>query len=81
MADWTLDTHNTVEVTEPIWTVHTDEAWGSAGARIAAILTSPSGIKLRYAARLEFQCTVDGSYHTYFIHQINIYKGMNESPK
>jgi len=46
-----------VEVTEPIWTVPTDEAWGLARARIAAILTSPFGIKLRYAARLEFQCT------------------------
>jgi ribonuclease HI len=37
--------------------VHTDGAWGSVEAEIAAILTSPSGIKLRYAARLEFQCT------------------------
>jgi ribonuclease HI len=37
--------------------MHTDGAWGSAGAEIAAILTLPSGIKLRYAARLKFQCT------------------------
>ena len=57
MADWSPDTHNAAEVTELIWIVHIDGAWGSAGARIAAILTSPSGIKLRYAARLEFQCT------------------------
>jgi len=57
VADWTPDTHNIVEVTEPVWTMHMDGAWGSAGAEIAAILTSPSGIKLRYAARLEFQCT------------------------
>ena len=56
MADWTPDTHNIAEVTEPVWTMHTYRAWGSAGARIVAILTSPSGIKLRYAARLEFQC-------------------------
>jgi ribonuclease HI len=30
---------------------------GAVGAGIAAILTSLLGIKLRYAARLEFQCT------------------------
>ena len=57
MADWTPDTHNTTKFTEPIWIVHTDGAWGSMGAGIAAILTSLSGIKLTYAARLEFQCT------------------------
>ena len=57
MVDWTPNTHNTAEVIEPMWTVHTDGAWGSVGAGIATILTSPSGIKLRYAARLEFQCT------------------------
>jgi len=54
LANWTLDTHNTAKVTEPIWIVHIDGAWGSAGARIPVILTSSSGIKLRYAARLEF---------------------------
>jgi ribonuclease HI len=37
--------------------VHTDGAWGAAEVGIAAILTSPSSIKLRYATRLEFQCT------------------------
>jgi len=57
LVDWTPNTHNTAEVTEPIWIVHIDGAWGSAGARIVVILTSSSGIKLRYAARLEFQCT------------------------
>jgi ribonuclease HI len=56
VADWTPDIHNIAEVIEPVWTVHTDEARGLIGADIAAILTSPSGIKLRYAARLEFQC-------------------------
>ena len=57
MADWTPDTHNTAKVIEPIWTVHIDGAWGSAGAGIVAIFTSSSGIKLRYAVRRKFQCT------------------------
>jgi hypothetical protein len=34
------------------WLVCCDGAWGAEGARAAAILTSPSGIKLRYATRL-----------------------------
>ena len=54
LANRTPDTPNTAKVIEPIWTVHTDRAWGSAGTGIAAILTSSSGIKLRYAVRLEF---------------------------
>jgi hypothetical protein len=48
------DTHNIAEVSEPIWTVNTDGAWGAIGAGITTILTSVSAIKLRYAARLEF---------------------------
>jgi ribonuclease HI len=34
-----------------------DSQQGVAGAGIVVTLTLPSGIKLRYAARLEFQCT------------------------
>lgn len=37
--------------------MHVNRAWGAQGAGVAAIITSPSGMKLRYAARLEFQCT------------------------
>lgn len=40
-----------------MWIVHVDGAWGASGAGVAAILTLPSGIKLGYVARLEFQCT------------------------
>jgi ribonuclease HI len=51
-------------VPESVWLVCCDGAWGAAGARAAAILTSPSEIKLRYAARLHFsketdKCTKD----------------------
>jgi hypothetical protein len=34
------------------WIVYCDVAWGTAGARAAAILISLSEIKLRYTARL-----------------------------
>jgi hypothetical protein len=46
-------------VQESPWLVHYDGAWGSTGAGAAAILTSPSGIKLRYAARLQFASETD----------------------
>jgi hypothetical protein len=37
---------------ESPWLVYCDGAWGSTGAGAVAILVSPSGIKLRYVARL-----------------------------
>jgi ribonuclease HI len=56
-----------VEASEPIWTINTDRAWGTIGAGIAAILSSPSGIKLGYAARPEVQCTNNSSDYEAFI--------------
>jgi ribonuclease HI len=41
------------------WHVYYDGAWGNAGARATAILVSPSGIKLRYATRLQFHSEAD----------------------
>jgi hypothetical protein len=40
------------QVPKSAWFISCDGAWGVAGARAAAILTSPSGVKLRYAVRL-----------------------------
>jgi ribonuclease HI len=37
----------------PVWEIRCDGAWGRKGAGIAAIITSPAGIKMRYAARLD----------------------------
>jgi ribonuclease HI len=39
-------------VPESPWIVCCGGAWGAASAGPAVILTSPSGIKLRYTARL-----------------------------
>jgi hypothetical protein len=41
------------------WQVLCDGAWGTSGARVAATLMSPLGIKLRYAARLQFIAETD----------------------
>jgi hypothetical protein len=41
------------------WQVLYDGAWGTSGARVAATLMSPLGIKLRYAARLQFIAETD----------------------
>jgi hypothetical protein len=37
-------------VVDTLWQVYCDRAWGVSRARVAAILKSPSGIRLRYAA-------------------------------
>jgi ribonuclease HI len=41
------------------WLMYCDGAWGSTGPGAATILISPSGIKLRYAARLQFTSDID----------------------
>jgi ribonuclease HI len=42
-----------------VWTIHYDGAWCHAGAGAAAIITSPTGVKHRYAARLCFALESD----------------------
>jgi ribonuclease HI len=42
-----------------VWTIHCDGAWCHAGAGAAAIITSPIGIKHRYAACLSFALESD----------------------
>jgi ribonuclease HI len=46
-------------VMDTSWQVSCDRVWGISEARAAAILTSPSDIKLRYAARLQFTIEID----------------------
>jgi ribonuclease HI len=55
VVDWTSRS-NTVGEEElvPMWEIRCDEAWGRKGTGIAAIITSPTGVKLRYAARLDY---------------------------
>jgi hypothetical protein len=60
VAEWTeLGSAIDAAVPESPWLICCDRAWGAVGAGVAAILTSPLGIKLRYAARLQFNNEAD----------------------
>jgi hypothetical protein len=54
IMDWTGPTWQQEESPEKVWTIHCNGAWCHAGAGAAAIITSPTGVKYRYAARLSF---------------------------
>jgi ribonuclease HI len=60
MAEWMEPGSATEgEVPESPWLVYCDGAWGVVGAGATAILISPSGIKLCYVARLQFNNEAD----------------------
>jgi ribonuclease HI len=59
IIDWTGPTQQQEEPPEKLWTIHCDGAWCHAGAGAAAIITSPTDIKHRYAARLSFALESD----------------------
>jgi ribonuclease HI len=42
-----------------VWTIHCDGAWCHVGAGTATIITSPTGVKHRYASRLSFALEFD----------------------
>jgi hypothetical protein len=52
VAEWMEPQSHVDIVQESPWLEQCDRAWGSTGAGATTILTSLSGIKLRYAARL-----------------------------
>jgi ribonuclease HI len=53
IADWTSPTFVEEAPIEP-WLIYCDGAWCKDGVGIAAIIESPSGVKIRYADRLNF---------------------------
>jgi ribonuclease HI len=59
IVDWTGPTRQQEEHSEKVWTIHCDGAWCHAGAGAAAIITSPTDVKHRYAARLSFALEFD----------------------
>ena len=62
-VDWTSPEAREEELTET-WTIHCDGAWQNEGVGIAAILESPSGAKIRYAARLNFDQSAPSTNNT-----------------
>ena len=67
LADFIVDwTSPEVQEEEPLetWTIHCDEAWQNECVGIAAILESPSGVKIRYAARLNLDQTAPSINNT-----------------
>jgi hypothetical protein len=55
VADWTSPSNIAVDKElVPIWEIRCHGAWGHKGSGIAAIITSPAGVKLKYAARLDY---------------------------
>jgi ribonuclease HI len=59
IVDWTGPTWQPEESPKKVWTIHCDGAWCHAGAGATAIITSPAGVKYRYAARLSFALESD----------------------
>jgi ribonuclease HI len=59
IVDWTGPARQQEEPSEKVWIIHCDGAWCHAGAGAAAIITSPTGVKHRYAARLSFALESD----------------------
>jgi hypothetical protein len=54
IVDWTGPITQPDEPVEKVWTIHCDDAWCHAGVGAAAVITSPTGVKHRYVARLSF---------------------------
>jgi ribonuclease HI len=59
VVDWTGPITQPDPPAEKVWTIHCDGAWCHAGAGTAAVITSPAGVKHRYAARLSFALESD----------------------
>jgi hypothetical protein len=59
IVDWTSPIMQPNMSAKKVWTIHCDGAWCHARAGAAAVITSPTGVKHRYAARLSFALESD----------------------
>jgi hypothetical protein len=57
VADWTPSPHQNTQPQTQIWTLYTDGAWGHLGVGASTVLIAPSGLRTKYATRLEFKAT------------------------
>jgi ribonuclease HI len=69
IANWTLGPQDeATSLYDVIGTVFCDGSWRSFGAGVAAIIVSPSKVRISYAAKLQFQCTNNiAEYETLFL--------------
>jgi ribonuclease HI len=63
-VDGTSQKHNPGDDIVTPWVVHCDESWCDKGVGITAIVTSPTGVVIRYAARLDFADDVHSTNNT-----------------
>jgi hypothetical protein len=59
IVDWTGPVWPQEESSEKVWTIHFYGTWCHARASAAVIITSPAGVKYRYAVRLSFALESD----------------------
>jgi hypothetical protein len=59
IVDWTGPITQSDTLAEKVWTIHCDGTWCHAGAGAAVVITSPTGVKHRYVARLSFALESD----------------------
>jgi ribonuclease HI len=59
IVDWTGPITQPDEPAEKVWTIHCDGAWCHAGVGAATVITSPTGVKHRYASCLSFALESD----------------------
>nr|CAE05579.3 OSJNBa0032N05.7 [Oryza sativa Japonica Group] len=57
VAKWTPAFASETEPVEQPWVMYSDSSWSHKGAGAVAVLTSPGGMLIRYAARLQFDTT------------------------
>jgi ribonuclease HI len=64
VVNWTSPTHNTGEDIVTPWVGHCDGAWCDKGIGITTIVTSPTGVVIGCATRLDFADDVHSTNNT-----------------
>jgi ribonuclease HI len=59
IVDWTGPITQPDTSAETVWTIHCDDTWCHAGVGVAAVITSPAGVKHKYAVCLSFALESD----------------------
>nr|BAB39950.1 putative polyprotein [Oryza sativa Japonica Group] len=67
VAEWTSVLAPDPEPAEQSWLMCSDGSWSHKGAGIAAVLFSPNGVPIRYAARLQFDTTNNAAEYEAFL--------------